>query len=125
MPAPDTKGIALGFRCYPGHYPKPRSRRAATREREIGADQTAEATPTESAAVFFDELDAERGRCNACAISWAGGNQERTKLEVGTYGVTARLHFPTKEEPIHGHVKLWDFANQGISSALERILGSR
>ena len=123
IPAADAKEVAIGFRCYPGHYPEPRARRAATREREIEAGRNVETIPAESAVVFFDELDAQRGRCNCCALSWKDGGHERTKLEVGTYGVTARLHFAVDGTPIRGRVKLWDFANQGISGALERVLG--
>jgi len=123
IPAAAAKTVAIGFRCYPGHYAEPRARRAATRVREIGAGQNVEATPAEAAVVFFDELDAQHGRCNSCALSWENGGQERTKLEVGTYGVTARLRFVAEGKPIRGQVRLWDFADQGISRALERVLG--
>lgn len=125
IPMADAKTVAIGFRCYPGHYPEPRARRAATRKREIGADQSVETTPAESGVVFFDELDAQRGACDSCALSWADGGQERTRLEVGTYGVTARLHFVADGKPVKGQVKLWDFANQGLSGALERVLGGK
>jgi len=119
-PAADVKHVKLGFRSYPGHYPEPRSRRAATALRDLAAPISVALPEQERALVLYDALDV--APCDCCGIRISDAGQDETRLDVHDYAVTVWLTFREARPDIQGEVRLWDWRRASVNQAMQTIL---
>ena len=113
----EPQEVQVGYRAYPGHYPEPRDRRAATPLREVTAPQSVALGTDEDRVVLFDEHDAQM----ACGLEFSRANPTETLLGLATYGVTVSLHYPAAPKVDCGPVRIWDFAGVSLNSAITQV----
>jgi len=116
-PAP----LAVGFRAYPGHYPAPRARRAATFRRELSPPKDYPLGPDETAVVLWDA--AEPGR--PCAVEFGAAGARTPRLDLQRYGVTLWLHFPVEAKFQVGPIRLWDVNDGSLNDTMQQAFTVR
>jgi hypothetical protein len=117
----DPQPVRLGFRAYPGHTQPPRARRVVTAKRELRPDQTYDLLPEETTLVLFDEAEPQL----PCAIRFAEAKAQKTRLELGSYGVTIHLDYAPAKTLAAGPVQLWDFRDVSLNDVMDRLLAAR
>jgi len=117
---PGAQKTRIGFRAYPGHYPPPRARCAATPLRELIAPQCVQLEPTETSLILYDALDLN----TSCGIRFSDPGTVSPTLDLGEYGVTLWLHLAATPRADTGEILLWDLPRLSLNAAMERILGS-
>ncbi len=112
-PAP----LDIGFRAYPGHYPAPRARRAATHRRELRPAKDYPLEADETAVVLWDEAEPR----SPCAAEFADAGAKSAHLALETYGVTLWLHFPAATAFRTGPVRIWDVSDESLNSLMQHV----
>ena len=110
--------VKLGFRAYPGHYPLPRARRAATALREYAAPAQLVLGAAEPAVFLFDQHDADTG----CGLRTPDPRPQEVALDLGEYGVTLNLTYPAVPVLETGPIRLWEFARTPFNTAMTAVL---
>jgi len=109
--------LDIGFRAYPGHYPAPRARRAATHRRELRPAKDYPLGTDETAVVLWDEAEPR----TPCAAEFANAGAKSAHLDLQTYGVTLWLHFAPAAAFRTGPIHLWDVSDGSLNTLMQKV----
>ncbi|NOY81409.1 MAG: hypothetical protein GXP31_10450 [Kiritimatiellaeota bacterium] len=109
--------LDLGFRAYPGHYPPPRARRAATHRRELRPTADYRLEADETAVVLWDEAEPR----SPCAAEFANAGAASAHLNLQTYGVTLWLRFSPTAVCRTGPIHIWDVNDGSLNDLMQNV----
>jgi len=109
--------VTLGFRAYPGHYPKPHARYMMSRLRQVAAPARIDLAPDESRIVLFDQNDP----ATCCVADFAASGATTVALDMQTYGTTLKLSFAPASSLKTGPILLWDVPHTPLNETMSQL----
>ncbi len=109
--------LDIGLRAYPGHYPAPRARRAATHCRTLRPAKDYPLKPDETGVVLWDEAEPR----SPCAAEFANAGAASADLSLQSYGVTLWLHFAPATAFRTGPIRIWDVRDGSLNRIMQRV----